>query len=77
MKLIRRAFYIETGNDKKAGEIASTVMADKSEIVDLALEKGLTQIDNSEIGDVMREIGERRLRLVGKGSIKSASAKRR
>ena len=77
MKLIRRAFYIESASDEKAGEIARTVKADKSEIVDLALEKGLPQIENSEIGEVMRELNERRLRLVGKGSIKSASGKRR
>jgi hypothetical protein len=77
VKLIRRAYYIEEAQHKKASDIAKTVRADKSEVVDLALLKGLAQIEVEEIGDVMRELSERRLRLAGKGSIKSASAKRR
>jgi hypothetical protein len=77
MKLIRRAFYIEDAQDTKAGAVAEMLEVDKSEVVNLALVKGLEQIDEMEIGDAMREINERRLRRAGKGSIKSASAKRR
>jgi hypothetical protein len=77
MVVVRRSFYIEEAEDKKVGEIARTVGVDKSEIVDLVLSKGLPELEKGRIVDVMQELVERRLRRMEKGSIKTASAKRR
>lgn len=77
MKLIRRAFFIESGSDERVGAVARAVGVDKSEIVDLLLAKGLLDIEKARIVDVMTEVVARRLQLASKESIKSASAKRR
>lgn len=77
MKLVRRAFYVDEVEDKRAGQVAWAVMASKSEIVSLALAKGLDQLEVTGVSEIMDEIKERRLRLMGKGSIKPVGVKRR
>lgn len=77
MKLIRRAFFIEEAQDRAVGEAAKVLGVDKSKVVNLALAKGLAELEGMEAAQVVRELTEIRLRGFAKGSIKSVSAKRR